>query len=64
MIAKASKVYRDKQWALYNYNHMADCSCYMCGNQRNNKWGSATEHLTMPERKANDAYKDSLEMIS
>ena len=59
MIAKALKVY-NKERALYNYDHMAQCSCYMCGNQRNNTWQSTDERLTMQERRANDNYKDQL----
>ena len=39
------------------------CSCYMCGNQRHNTWQSTDECLTMQERKANDNFKDSLELV-
>ena len=60
MIARAYKVLHDKEWALYNYDHMADCSCPMCGNIRNNKWLKSRYKLTMQELKANDDYKDQL----
>lgn len=52
MKAKASKVYwwhepeRAAKWA----NHLAACSCYMCGNPR--KWWNES---TMQERRFNDS---------
>ena len=60
MIAKAKKI--GIYWTLYN--HMCNCSCYACGNQRNNPWQSGDECLTMQERKANEKQKIELEMIS
>ena len=42
-------------------NHMAQCSCSMCGNQRRNTWLPKDEQGTMQERKANDQYKYELE---
>ena len=63
MLAKAYKVYFNKQWALMNYDHMTDCSCAMCGNKRHNKWLPLKEKLTMQERKSNEAYKYSLETL-
>lgn len=64
MINKAKKVYwQHKLWALYSYDHMKDCSCYMCGNPRHNPWQRADECLTMQERKSNEDFKDQwLEM--
>lgn len=35
-------------------NHMAVCSCWTCGNQRNNLWEHTRFRLTMPERKQLD----------
>lgn len=65
MMAKALKTFfYDEERALYNYDHMTQCSCSGCGNQRHNTWQSSDERLTMQERKANDNYKDELELIS
>ena len=41
-------------------NHMAVCSCSMCGNQRKNKWLPKHERGPMQERKANHKYKYEL----
>ena len=38
-------------------DNMKICSCYSCRNQRRNGWLKNNEHLTMQERKANDAFE-------
>lgn len=59
MKAKALKAfYYNKERALYNYDHMCNCSCSGCGNQRHNTWQPLDERLTMQERKAKLMEKD------
>lgn len=37
--------------ASRHHDHLAICSCYMCGNQRHNGWLPDKEKMTMQERK-------------
>jgi len=61
MLNKAYSInYYDKEWALMNYDHMCNCSCPMCCNERSNKWLKRRDKLSMQERKAEDSYNDQL----
>ena len=45
-------------------DHMCVCSCSGCGNPRNGVWNSRRDRMTMPERKAEDAYLAAMEEIT
>ena len=49
MKAKARRIYPDDYKARYA-DHLAACSCFMCGNPR--RFFGGTERLTMQERRA------------
>ena len=40
---------------------MCGCSCSGCGNQRHTGWNSQRDRLTLPEKRAEDSFKDQLE---
>ena len=49
MRAKAFRLYPDKPKAATYADHLAVCSCWMCGNPRRHAKG--TERLTLQERR-------------
>lgn len=54
MKARAKRIHRDiPEWANKNYNHLASCSCVMCGNPR-----KYFHSRTLQERKADLALRD------
>ncbi len=68
MIKNASRkvfYFDDPEWEhnyiLRNYNHLAACSCFMCGNPRHNDWASKKERLTIQERKVYNLLSEELE---
>ena len=53
-----------KLQAKMRRDHMCVCSCTGCGNPRNGIYTGRRERMTMPERKAEDAYLAAMEEIS
>lgn len=57
--------YESREWIewyiLKNHSHMANCSCYMCGNPRRVAWNKTKEKLTMQERRVYNALCEGLE---
>lgn len=47
-------------YGITYHDHLATCSCDMCGNQRHNRWSSGKAKLTLQEIKAIDDEKDQL----
>lgn len=43
---------RAEMFGRYHHNHLALCSCNVCGNPRHNDWGSDKYRLTLQERRA------------
>ena len=49
------------QQARRRRDDMCACSCSGCGNQRHTGWNSLRDRLTIPEKRAEDSFKDQLE---
>lgn len=50
MKVKAKRVYPDWKEAYKWANHLAGCSCSMCGNPRNSIFGNKKDRMTKQER--------------
>ena len=60
----AQRISDIREVAARSFNHLASCSCSMCGNQRNNRWLNEWERMTLQERNAVNAYKDDVEDLT
>lgn len=49
---------RAEMYGRYHYNHLAVCSCDVCGNPRHNGWSKEKDKLTIQEHRANHDEKE------
>lgn len=60
MKAKAKRVYPGWKEAYKWADHLAGCSCSMCGNPRNSVWGNKKSRLTKQEKQFLSKQKEDL----
>lgn len=60
MKAKARRLFKGTKCPDKYADHLAVCSCWMCGNPRHSRFGSRGEKVTLQEKEADRRYREQL----